>query len=828
VIYPKNFGDKTGFDKIREMIIEGCLSELGRQKAEQMSFLNSFDHINTLVTQTAEFIKILQNPEPFPADYFLDVTPFLKKIRVEGTCLEVPELFNLRRSLDTIRAILIFFKKAGKDEFPFLTDLCRDVKVYPYVIDSINSILSKQGSIKDKASAELSNIRKNLADKQNAVSKRMNVILKKVQSEGWVEKDMSLAVRNGRSVIPVSANFKRKIKGLIHDESATGKTAYIEPSEIVEMNNEIKELEYAEKREIIKILIRFSDSIRPYLDDLLYSYNFLGIVDFIRAKALLAQKINAVKPEIQPEPCLDWKNAVHPILYMAYLKENKKVVPLDIYLNKKARILLISGPNAGGKSVCLQTVGLLQYMLQCGMLVPLLENSRMGIFDNIFIDIGDEQSIENDLSTYSSHLLNMKFFIRNADQNTLILIDEFGTGTEPALGGAIAESILGELNEKGTFGVLTTHYTNLKHYASSIDGIENGAMLFDSHRMEPLFRLEIGKPGSSFAFEIARKIGLPEEILKEATGKVGEGSVNFDKHLKDIARDKRYWENKRSHIKKSEKKLEELIERYVKELNDIKKFRNEIIGKANEEAKEILAEVNKKIENTIRIIKETNAEKERTREARRQLETYKEKIDRNQLLKEEKTSGEISRLEKKEQQLRRTKPHLAEKVMKGLRSSKTETDIHVGDKVKMVGQETVGEVMNINNNSYLVSFGNIITTLPEKKLIRISNEEYHKALKATGQSRAATWNIGERKLHFVPDIDVRGQRAEEALRTVMEFIDEAIVVTARDLRILHGKGDGVLRQIIRDYLKTVDLVKTFRDEHIERGGAGITIVELEF
>ncbi|MQY77891.1 MAG: endonuclease MutS2, partial [Bacteroidetes bacterium] len=671
VIYPKNFDKKVGFDKIRGMIIKGCLSESGRQKAEQMSFLNSFDRINTLVSQTAEFLKILQNPEPFPADYFPNVTPFLKKIRVEGTYLEVAELVNLRRSLDTIRAILNFFKKAGKDEFPFLTDLCRDVKVYPYVIDSINSILSKQGSIKDKASAELSNIRKNLADKQNAVSKRMNAILKKVQSEGWVEKDLSLAVRNGRSVIPVSANFKRKIKGLIHDESATGKTAYIEPEEIVEMNNEIKELEYAEKREIIKILTRFSDSIRPYLDDLLYSYNFLGIVDFIRAKALLAQKINAVKPEIQPEPCLDWKKANHPLLYLANQKEKKKVVPLDIYLNENTRILLISGPNAGGKSVCLQTVGLLQYMIQCGMLVPLMENSRMGIFNNIYIDIGDEQSIENDLSTYSSHLLNMKFFIRNADQNTLILIDEFGTGTEPTLGGAIAESILGELNEKGTFGVLTTHYTNLKHYASSIDGIENGAMLFDSHRMEPLFRLEIGKPGSSFAFEIARKIGLPEEILKEATGKVGEGPVNFDRHLKDIARDKRYWENKRSHIKKSEKKLEELIERYIKELNDIKKFRNEIIGKANEEAKELLAEVNKKIENTIRIIKETNAEKERTRKARRQLETYKEKIDKNQLLKEEKTSGEISRLEKKEQQLRKTKPHLTEKLIKELRFFRT-------------------------------------------------------------------------------------------------------------------------------------------------------------
>ena len=828
MIYPKNFDKKVGFNKIREMIIEGCLSELGRQKAEQMSFLTSFNRIQILVSQTAEFLNILQNPEPFPADFFLDVTPFLKKIRVEGTYLEIAELVNLRRSLDTIRAILNFFEKAGKDEFSFLKDLCRDVKVYPYVIDSINSILSKQGSIKDKASAELSNIRKNLAEKQNAVSKRMNAILKKVQSEGWVEKDLSLAVRNGRSVIPVSVNLKRKIKGLIHDESATGKTAYIEPAEIVEMNNEIRELEYAEKREIIKILTRFSDSIRPYLDDLLYSYNFLGIIDFIRAKALLAQKINAVKPEIQPEPCLDWKNASHPLLYLANQKEKKKVIPLNIYLNENTRILLISGPNAGGKSVCLQTVGLLQYMIQCGMLVPLMGNSRMGIFNNIYIDIGDEQSIENDLSTYSSHLLNMKFFIRNADKNTLILIDEFGTGTEPMLGGAIAESILGDLNEKGTFGILTTHYTNLKHYASSIDGIDNGAMLFDNHRMEPLFKLEIGKPGSSFAFEIARKIGLPEEILKEATGKVGEGPVDFDKHLKDIARDKRYWENKRSLIKKSEKKLEELIERYIKELNDIKKFRNEIIDKANEEAKELLTEANKKIENTIRIIKETNAEKERTREARRQLEIHKEKIDKGQLSREEKTNGEISRLEKKEQQLRKTKPHLAEKVFKQLKSSGTETDIFVGDKVRMVGQETVGEVMDINKNSFLVSFGNIVTTLPEKKLIKIGNEEYYKALKKTGQTGTFSWDIAERRLNFVPDIDVRGQRVEEALQTVMEFIDEAIVVAARDLRILHGKGDGVLRQIIRDYLKTIDLVKTFRDEHIERGGAGITVVELEF
>jgi DNA mismatch repair protein MutS2 len=828
VIYPKNFSDKVGFNKIREMIAEGCLSELGRQRVEQMSFLNSFDRIHTLVSQTAEFLKILQNPEPFPADYFLDVTHSLKKIRVQGTYLEVEELFDLKRSQETLRSILNFFKKSGKEEFPFLKNLNKDVKVYPYVIDSINSIITKQGKIKDKASSELSNIRKNLANRQNAVSKRMNTILKKFQSEGLVERDLSLVIRNGRTVIPINANYKRRIQGLIHDESATGKTAYIEPAEIVEMNNEIRELEYAEKRAIVKILTRFSDSIRPYLDDLLFSYNFLGIIDFIRAKALLAQKINAVKPEIQAKPGLNWKDAVHPLLYLTYRKENRKVVPLNIYLDEKTRILVISGPNAGGKSVCLQTVGLLQYMIQCGMLVPLVENSRMGIFNNICIDIGDEQSIENDLSTYSSRLLNMKFFIRNADQDTLFLIDEFGTGTEPALGGAIAESILGELNKKRTLGVLTTHYTNLKHYASSVEGIENGAMLFDSHRMEPLFRLEIGKPGSSFAFEIARKIGLPEEILKEATGKAGEGPVDFDKHLKDIARDKRYWENKKSRIKKTEKKLEEIIEQYVKELNDIKKLRNEIIGQANQEAKELLTEVNKKIENTIRIIKESNAEKERTREARRQLEDYREKIEKNRLLKERKTESKIDRLEKKEQQLRKAKPHLTEKVIDELKFSKTVTVVHVGDKVKMVGQETVGEVMDINQDSYLVSFGNIITTVTEKKLIRISNEEYHKALKANGRSRAATWNIGERKLYFVPEIDVRGKRAEEALRTVMEFIDEAIVVAAGDLRILHGKGDGVLRQIIRDYLKTVDLVKTFRDEHIERGGAGITVVELEF
>jgi len=680
VIYPKNFENKIGFDKIRAMLINACLSNLGKQKVDDINFCASYKHISELINQVNEFKEICLGENNFPVSYFIDVTTYLQKAKIEGTYLETFELFDLKRSLETIKAILLFFKKKEKEEFPYLKRLILDVKVYPFVLDTINSIINKHGKIKDNASPELLMIKNDLQKKQSGLAKKMQNILKQVQREGLVDHDVSISLRSGRTVIPVPSSNKRKIKGLIHDESSSGKTSYIEPAEIVEINNEIKELEYAEKREIIKILIFFTDSIRPYLDDLFKAYEFLGIIDFIRAKALFAIKINAVKPILSQKQDLRWYGAKHPLLFLSYQNEDKRVVPLDIYLGDEKRILLISGPNAGGKSVCLQTVGLLQYMLQCGLLIPVEENSITGLFENIFIDIGDEQSIENDLSTYSSHLINMKFFIRNSDHRTLLLIDEFGTGTEPMLGGAIAEAILGKFNKNRTFGIITTHYTNLKHFASSMDEIENGAMLFDSNKMQPLFQLQIGKPGSSFAFEIARKIGLSEEILKEATEKIGKGHIIFDKHLRDIARDKRYWENKRSRIRKSEKKLDELLDKYSEELSTSEKQRKRIIEKANEEAKEIVAYANKKIENTIRRIKEINAEKEKTKQIRRELEEYKKNLLKKQGEEEKKIAGKIEKLKKREREIRSKRPALKKTEPEKI----TDPTIKVGDKVKII------------------------------------------------------------------------------------------------------------------------------------------------
>jgi len=531
VLYPENFENKIGFDKIRDMLKGGCLSNLGRLRVDKIRFSNKYSFIETLVTQVDEFKQIILMEDDFPLSHFIDLTQALKKIKVEGTYFLAEELFDLKRSLETIRAILRFFKaRKEEDKYPYLQKLTDNIKLYPFVFERIDSIITKQGKIKDNASPELNIIRKDIRDKESSVSRRLHSILKDAQKSGIVDQDITLSIRDGRATIPVDASNKRKIKGFILDESATGKTAYIEPAEIVELNNDIKELYYAERREIVKILSQFADDIRPYIDDLMFAYEYMGTIDFIRSKAMLANKLNGIKPIFNDKPMLEWKKAVHPLLYTSFKEEARTVVPLDIKLNNdNQRILLISGPNAGGKSVCLQTVGLLQYMFQCGLLVPMNENSEIGLFKNVFINIGDDQSIENDLSTYSSHLLNMKNFIKSANNDTLVLIDEFGSGTEPMLGGAIAEAILDSLNQKKAFGVITTHYTSLKHFASSEHGIENGAMLFDTGKIEPLFKLSIGEPGSSFAFEIARKIGLPEEILKKATEKKGKDHINFNR-----------------------------------------------------------------------------------------------------------------------------------------------------------------------------------------------------------------------------------------------------------------------------------------------------------
>ena len=635
MIYPQNFEQKIGFDSIRHLLKEKCLSTLGQERVDEMNFSESFKDINEWLEQVMEFMRIIQEEDSFPDQYFFDVRPSLKRIRVEGMYLDEQELFDLRRSLETIRDIIHFLTLTSNDEeqekenspYPALQKLAGDIIVFPQLITRINNILDKFGKIKDNASSELLRIRRELASTAGSISRSLNAILRNAQAEGYVDKDVTPTMRDGRLVIPVAPGLKRKIKGIVHDESSTGKTVFIEPAEVVEANNRIRELEGEERREIIRILTDFSIIIRPQVPAILQSYEFLAEIDFIRAKAHFSIQTNATKPSLEDKQILDWTMAIHPLLQLSLAKHNKKVVPLDIELTKNQRILIISGPNAGGKSVCLKTVGLLQYMLQCGMPVPMHERSHAGLFGSIFIDIGDEQSIEDDLSTYSSHLTNMKTMMKSCNERSLILIDEFGGGTEPQIGGAIAEAVLKRFNEKGTFGVITTHYQNLKHFAEDHEGVVNGAMLYDRHLMQALFQLQIGNPGSSFAVEIARKIGLPEEVIADASEIVGSEYINADKYLQDIVRDKRYWETKRQNIRKREKQMEETIAKYEEELQELEKSRKEILRKAKEDAEKLIQESNARIENTIRIIKEAQADKERTQSARQELTDFKNQIE---------------------------------------------------------------------------------------------------------------------------------------------------------------------------------------------------------
>lgn len=824
-IYPDNFETKIGFDRIRELIKGNCLSTLGKDKVDEITFLTHPGRLLFELSATEEFSKLMIENDTFPTNYYFDLRPALSKIKTEGRFLEVQELFDLKRSLETIMAIVRFLTNQKDETFPTLKKLLEQVKVFPYVKERIDQILSPYGKIKDSASPELGRIRRELLAKQNNVSKRLHSILKQAQRDGLIDDDASISIRDGRPVIPISSAVKRKLNGIVHDESATGKTAYVEPAEVVELNNEIRELEYAEKREIVKILIEFSNDIRPYLTELMGQYEFLGTIDFIRAKAQLGNRMGAIKPRIDLYGQLEWNKAVHPLLKFNLEKEKRTVVPLDICLTREKHILLISGPNAGGKSVCLKTVGLLQYMLQCGLLIPVDETSRAGIFDQLFIDIGDEQSIENDLSTYSSHLMNMKFFLKNANENTLILIDEFGTGTEPMLGGAIAEAILDQLNQMGAFGVITTHYTNLKHFASSAEGIENGAMMYDSHRMEPLFQLQIGKPGSSFAFEIARKIGMPEIILEEATNKIGKDHINFDKHLRDILRDKRYWESKRQRIRQVEKGLDEISSKYEVDLKKLNEQRKQILEEAKAEAEKILSEANKKVENTIREIRESQAEKEKTRAIRKELEIFKEEVVQTDTEQDEWIRRKIEKL--KQKQNRRKEKKEAAPVKKQVAAPNEKKELAPGDMVKIEGQSTIGEVLEVGEKTVVVAFGQLRTSVDRKKLEVVSNNEAKRELRGQNKTKSnINKNISERKLTFKPDIDIRGQRAEEAISNIQAFIDEAIMLDVHELRILHGKGNGILKEVIRSFLKADPAVRSFRDEHVQFGGSGITIVEL--
>ncbi len=820
MFYPKNFEEKIGFDKIRNIISDLCLSSLGKDRVKEMSFLTDFEIINPILRETEEFIRILQSEEEFPSDNFYDIRPALLRVRIERTFLHETEVFNLRRSLDTLIRIVHFFTPDTNNDcpYPYLRNMAENVVIFPQIVAKSDQIIDKFGHIKDNASQELTLIRREITRTMSGISRSLNNILRNAQSEGIVEKDVTPTLRDGRLVIPILPTHKRRIKGIVHDESSSGKTIYIEPTEVVEANNRIRELEGEERREIIRILTLFTDNLRPYLSDIKHSYEFLAEIDFIRAKALFAIEINGILPHIEKEQQIEWYHAIHPLLYLSLKKQNKQVVPLNITLNEKQRILLISGPNAGGKSVCLKTVGLLQYMLQNGLLIPVYENSHIGIFDHIFIDIGDEQSIENDLSTYSSHLTNMKFFVRNCNERTLILIDEFGGGTEPQIGGAIAETLLDRFNRKKTFGVITTHYQNLKHFAEETAGIINGAMLYDRHLMQPLFKLSIGNPGSSFAIEIARKIGLPEDVIAEASKKVGSDYIDMDKYLQDIVRDKRYWESKRQNIRQREKQLEEITEKYSGNLQEIEKERKRIIKEAKQKAEQLIQEANARIENTIRAIKEADAEKEKTKKARQDLSTFKNTLS-NVENNDDVILRKITKIKAREENKKKGKNKMLI----------AEASFNIGDTVKIKGQTTIGEITEIEGQKAIVIFGQIKSTVKIEQLEKVNHSQVkqNQAIKATFVSISTAEGMREKRLNFKREIDVRGMRGDEAIQAVVYFIDDAIQVGADQVRILHGTGTGILRQLIRQYLKGVSGVQNYHDEHVQFGGAGITVVELE-
>ena len=862
MIYPKNYESKIGFDEIRHLLKEHCLSSLGKEKVDELAFSDDAVTVNDWMKQIREFRRLMQATEQMPMNYFFDVRESVARIRLENTHLEEDELWDLRRSLETIGVIVNFLNKNNGDEefpeynYPALRQLAKDVQTFPAIIRRIDSILDKFGKIKDSATMTLAGIRHEMEQTAGSISRTLYTILHAAQRDGLVAQDTAPTLRDGRLMIPVAPGLKRKIRGIVHDESATGKTVFIEPAEVVEANNKVRELEAAERREIIRILTVFSDELRPHVQEVLDSYQFLATIDLIHAKAEMAEQMQAFEPEVKAEPQIDWIRAIHPLLQRSLAKQEKKVVPLDIRLEGRSkteegrsktlgRLLIISGPNAGGKSVCLKTVGLLQYMLQCGLSIPVGDRSTVGLFQNIMIDIGDEQSIADDLSTYSSHLLNMKNMMKQANNRTLLLIDEFGGGTEPAIGGAIAEAVLKQFWKKETFGIITTHYQNLKHFAEDHEGVVNGAMLYDRHQMQALFQLSIGQPGSSFAIEIARKTGIPEEVISDASEIVGSDYIQSDKYLQDIVRDKRYWEGKRQTIHQHEKSLEGHIQRYETNLEEIERERKAILNRAKQQAEELLAEANRKIENAIREIKEAQAEKEQTRLIREELQEFREQVqndDTRGLMSEEdfakklrqmeeRKARKAQRKERKGEEERAASEKLAARAKANLNDSNR--PLEKGDSVRIKGTNSVGEIESIQGKQATVVFGGLRSKVKLEQLERAAKSQAtsspadkhaHLAIQTSHMTRAT---MEDRRQNFHQDLDVRGMRGDEAIDAVMHFIDDAILIGLSRVRILHGTGTGILRQLIRQYLNTVPNVKKAKDEHVQFGGAGITVVDLD-
>ncbi len=817
MIYPFNFEEKIGFTRIREIIEGRCLSPLGKNLAKGMHFSSNFSKLSLHLNQTDEFKNVLISGRAFPSQDYLDLTVELNRIKTPGSFIFVENLFDLLISLTTINECLQFFKHKDSDQFPLLVKLGNEVYVPQEIILSANKIIDDKKTIKDSASDQLQIIRHQLNVKKSGINKRIAQIMQKVKSEGLSREDAEVTIRDGHLVIPVNAVNKRKIKGYVHDESATGQTVFIEPAEIVDLGNELRELELAEKREIIKILTTFTDKLRPWIDDLEKAYQYLGVIDFLRAKALFALEIGAVLPELSKLPRLEWRKAIHPLLFILHKQQNKKVEPLTIELNQHNRILIISGPNAGGKSVCLKTVGLLQYMFQCGLLIPVHESSISGIFKHLFIDIGDEQSLDNDLSTYSSHLMNLKHLLKNADAHTLFMIDEFGSGTEPQLGGAIAEAILENLNKIQSFGVVTTHYANLKLLAGKLPGMINGAMLFDVNNIQPLYQLQIGKPGSSFAFEIARKIGFPESILAEAISKTGSTQIDFDNQLNQLEQERKALQQKKLELDAADEFISEIMERYKTKLELLENTSKDIIQKAKNQAKDILLNSNKLIENTVREIRETQASKEKTKIAREKVTILKKELD---IIEPAEVVKEIKKNESE------TITIDAEKDEEKYAGSNR--PIITGDFVKISGQDSIGQIIKLTGEKAEVAFGQMKMRIDLSKLEKAKRSEIRKDKEKsyTSSYSSIMSDITDKMSLFKVQLDIRGKRADEALDEVRRYIDDAILLRISEVSILHGKGNGTLREVVRQFLSSITEVKKFKDAPLEMGGSGITVVTL--
>ena len=822
---------KLGFDRVRTFVADRCSTEYAVSRVAEETFSNDARIIEARLSLTDEMRLIVMFEENFPTNGYIDCLDFLKPLENTGYTIDLLSLGKLRTMVETVRRLTNFFMSIKDGVYPNLKRMSAPVMSFPEVQRRIDIILDKFGDVKDTASDKLLEIRRSIKAKEGAISKRANAILKQAQADGLTDEDAGISVRDGKLLIPVNSSSKRKLPGFVYDTSATGKTAFVQPAEIIEIENEIVTLRSDEAEEIQRILAAFSDFVRPYVPDLINAAEYVGEIDFLVAKAQVSLDFKAGMPIISDNGEMNLRKARHPLLERALRKEKKEIVPVSIRLTPAKHILLISGPNAGGKSVCLKTAGLLQYMFQWGMLVPTSETSELPVFDRIMVSIGDDQNIENDLSTYSSFLDDMKTMLGKADEKTLILIDEFGSGTEPTAGGAIAEAILSEMDRRGVYGVITTHYTNLKLYASGAEtGVINGAMQFDAAKIQPLFKLDIGMPGNSFAFELARKMGLPESIVKDAENRAGEEFVGMERNLRRIVRNRRALDEKLQRIKNTDKTLENITERYQKELEGIKQTKKEIIDQAKKEAQEIVQGANRTVENTIRTIKESQAEKEKTSDARKALQDFMSSL---QVQKENERKNHDDYIEKKLKQLEERKMRRNARNGKPQEESRSDASsqfrggvLKVGEKVRIKDNGMAGEVIRVSNKAVTVAIGNITSKMPLDRVERISSNEYKAAVKESVKPRSAQDDSGlrERRLKFSPELDVRGERVSDALDIVVHYIDDAIMLNIGSVRIIHGKGTGALRDELQKYLRTIPGVTSVRDEQVQFGGSGVTIV----